>query len=124
MARPAIYRPRRPQESALYQSLEQYWEEFQQAYTPLYEKDYGPLRPVVEKTVERFLECGILRHGFARVRCGHCREEYLLAFSCKTRTNNGVTRCLDALDWIVLVTSHIPDSHQQMVRIYSPFPLK
>ncbi len=85
MARPAIYRPRRPEASALYQCLEHYWEEFRQAYTPLYEPDYGPFRPVVEKTVERFLECGILRHGFARIRCGSCHEEFLLAFSCKTR---------------------------------------
>jgi len=85
MGQPAIYRQRHPQKSALYQCLEQYWEEFQQAYTPLYEKDYGPLRPVVEKTVERFLECGVLRHGFARIRCGNGHEEYLLAFSCKTR---------------------------------------
>jgi hypothetical protein len=69
----------------LYQCLEHYWEEFKRAYTTLYEKDYGPLRPVVEKTVERFLECGILRHGFARIRCGSCHEEYWLAFSCKTR---------------------------------------
>ena len=85
MARPAIYRRRRPRETALYQCLEHYWEEFRQAYTALYEQDYGPFRPVVEKTVERFFECGILRHGFARIRCGSCHEEYLLAFSCKTR---------------------------------------
>jgi hypothetical protein len=31
----------------------------------------------------RFLACGDLRHGFARVRCGDCKHEYLLAFSCK-----------------------------------------
>ncbi len=27
----------------------------------------------------------MFRHGFARIRCPECREEYLLAFSCKTR---------------------------------------
>ncbi len=30
-------------------------------------------------------KCGILKHGFARVRCGACKHEYLLAFSCKCR---------------------------------------
>ena len=35
--------------------------------------------------VEKFLACGILEHGCARVRCGGCRHEYLLAFSCKCR---------------------------------------
>jgi len=33
----------------------------------------------------RYLDCGILHNGFARVRCGECGYEYLLAFSCKRR---------------------------------------
>ncbi len=79
------YQPRHPEHTAFYQCLEDYWEEFQEAYPYFYEKDYGPWRPVVEQTVERFLQCGILRHGFARLRCSDCRREQLLAFSCKTR---------------------------------------
>jgi hypothetical protein len=31
------------------------------------------------------LDCGVLHNGFARVRCGECGHEYLLAFSCKRR---------------------------------------
>ena len=31
------------------------------------------------------LACGILAHGFARVRCTSCGEELLVAFSCKGR---------------------------------------
>jgi hypothetical protein len=117
MARPAIYRPRRPQESALYQCLEHYWEEFQQAYTLFYEKDYGPLRPVVEKTVERFLECGILRHGFARIRCGNCHEEYLLAFSCKTRyfcPSCQAKRVAAFMEWVTEEVLEAVD-HRQLV---------
>jgi hypothetical protein len=34
---------------------------------------------------DREPECGVLDHGLARVRCGACTHEYLLAFSCKTR---------------------------------------
>ena len=40
---------------------------------------------MVEKLSIVFLECGIYRHGFARIRCPDCYKEYLLAFSCKTR---------------------------------------
>jgi hypothetical protein len=33
----------------------------------------------------KFLRCGVLAHGFARVRCGHCAFERLVPFSCKGR---------------------------------------
>lgn len=39
----------------------------------------------VERELERYLECGVLAHGFARVRCEACGREELLAFSCKGR---------------------------------------
>src|SRR5262245_16399197 len=31
---------------------------------------------------DAFLECGILAHGFVRLRCGQCAHEKLVAFSC------------------------------------------
>jgi hypothetical protein len=33
----------------------------------------------------KFLRCGVLAHGFARVRCGDCAFERLVPFSCKGR---------------------------------------
>ena len=33
----------------------------------------------------RYLDCGVLERGFARVFCPDCNEEYLLPFSCKCR---------------------------------------
>jgi Zn finger protein HypA/HybF involved in hydrogenase expression len=45
----------------------------------------GFLRPTIPDVVHKFLDCGDLEHGFARVRCDHCKHEYLLAFSCKGR---------------------------------------
>ncbi len=42
---------------------------------------YGYWRPVIAEVVEKYLACGILEHGFARVRCGACKHEYLLGFS-------------------------------------------
>ena len=34
---------------------------------------------------DAFLACGILAHGFLRLRCDGCMEEKLVAFSCKRR---------------------------------------
>jgi hypothetical protein len=39
----------------------------------------------VERDFTRYLECGVLAHGFARVRCESCKDELLVAFSCKGR---------------------------------------
>jgi uncharacterized OB-fold protein len=35
--------------------------------------------------IYRYLDCGDLHLGFARVRCCDCGHEYLLPFSCKRR---------------------------------------
>jgi len=35
--------------------------------------------------IYKYLDCGDLHMGFARVRCENCGHEYLLAFSCKRR---------------------------------------
>ena len=39
----------------------------------------------VKDEFEAYLECGILAHGFLRVRCADCAHEKLVAFSCKRR---------------------------------------
>ena len=46
---------------------------------------YGPWRPVVAQVADKFLACGVLDHGFARIRCDACTLDYLLAFSCTCR---------------------------------------
>ena len=39
----------------------------------------------VKDELDAFLECGILAHGFLRLRCGDCGHDKLVAFSCKRR---------------------------------------
>ena len=39
----------------------------------------------VRKELEGYLACGLLCHGFARLKCGGCDETRLVAFSCKGR---------------------------------------
>ena len=49
------------------------------------EQDGRGLPRFVVAEFERYLRCGILAHGFARVRCVTCGDDLLVAFSCKTR---------------------------------------
>ncbi len=39
----------------------------------------------IAKTFRAYLRCGLLSHGFVRVRCNACGDESLVAFSCKRR---------------------------------------
>jgi hypothetical protein len=39
----------------------------------------------VERELRAYLRCGLLSHGFVRVRCGACGHDRLVAFSCKGR---------------------------------------
>ena len=39
----------------------------------------------VKDEFDAFLDCGILAHGFLRLRCGDCGHDKLVAFSCKRR---------------------------------------
>ena len=81
----ATYRPRRPRASPLHRLLDGYFRQFELVYDERYQKRYGFWRPVVTTTIEKFLACGDLREGFARVRCPSCRHEFCVAFSCRRR---------------------------------------
>lgn len=64
-----VYRPRRPRETAFYRLVEEHFERFEQIYPERYEDRYGFFRPVIRETVYKYLGCGDLKQGFARVRC-------------------------------------------------------
>jgi len=76
---------RRPRQSPLYQTIERYLPEFERSYDQRYAKRYGPWRPIIGEVARRFLRCGDLHFGFARVRCPDCRHEMFVAFSCQQR---------------------------------------
>ena len=80
-----IYRPRNPQVSQYYQCVEDHFETLEQVYDERFAKRYGFFRPYVRQVIYRYLDCGILHNGFARVKCKDCNHELLLAFSCKRR---------------------------------------
>ena len=80
-----VYRARQPKASPLWQCLSRHFDAFLEGYEERYQSRYGFLRPIIPQVVNKFLDCGDLEQGFARVRCDHCKHEYLLAFSCKGR---------------------------------------
>ena len=49
------------------------------------EQPWLGLPQFVEREFREFLTCGVLEHGFARVRCDGCAYEHLVPFSCKGR---------------------------------------
>ena len=84
-AAPGIYRPRQPRASPLYRLLDQGFRELSLVWDERFAPTHGEWRAVIPKVVDQFLACGVLEHGFARIRCDTCAHEYLLAFSCKDR---------------------------------------
>ncbi len=88
----AVYRPRNPQSSDYYRCVEDHFETFVQVYEERFERPYGFWRPCLQKVIYRYLDCGDLHHGFARVKCRDCRHEYLLAcVEAKRKSRSGGT---------------------------------
>jgi ribosomal protein S27E len=80
-----VYRPPHPERTVLYRVLFHYFERLLAEYEGRFEREYGYFRPVVKEVVERYLDCGTPRCGFARIRCPDCLAEHLLMFSYRTR---------------------------------------
>jgi hypothetical protein len=81
----ACYRRRRAKSTPLWRLVHRHWPEYEAAYEERFEPRRGRLRGEVRRTVQGYLRCGVLDHGFARVRCGDCGHDLLVAFSCKGR---------------------------------------
>jgi hypothetical protein len=43
-------------------------------------RKYGWWRPIVAQVADKFLACGLLHYGFARIRCDACAHEFPLVF--------------------------------------------
>ena len=81
---PARYRPRHPSQSVLYRCVQEHLETWL-AHCREDPDDDGSVAQYIEREFRRYLDCGILAHGFARARCGDCGHDFLIAFSCKGR---------------------------------------
>ena len=83
-ARCSTYRRRHPERTALYRAVQGHLETYL-ALARDGQTDGDGVPRYVEGEFRRYLECGILAHGFARARCGECGHDFLIAFSCKGR---------------------------------------
>ncbi len=79
-----LYKPRRPQETLLYITIQQNLETFLARAREACPDD-DPIPAYVERTFRKYLDCGVLARGFARAFCDSCGYDFLVAFSCKTR---------------------------------------
>jgi len=80
-----VYRHRHPERTVLYRVLFHYFERFLEEYEYSFEREYGFLRPVIQEVVDKYIDCGNPKNGFARIRCSDCGAESLLMFSCHGR---------------------------------------
>ena len=76
------YERRRPEESVLYRLVQEHAESF---FAHVEAETGASLPEFIKEEFDAFLECGILAHGFLRLRCAECAHEKLVAFSCKRR---------------------------------------
>ncbi len=84
MALPATgYRPRDAERGVLYAVVADHLEAFLESAA--HHGDGAQFPAFVEQEFRDFLTCGVLAHGFARLRCGDCAAERLVPFSCKGR---------------------------------------
>ena len=121
-ASPVHYERRRPEETTLYRLVQEHLETF------LAQVEAGgaaSLPQFVKDEFEAFLECGILAHGFVRVRCTECAHEKLVAFSCKRRgicPSCGARRMAETAAW--LVDCVIPKVPVRQWVLSFPIPLR
>jgi hypothetical protein len=79
----AEYRPRDAEHAVLSRVVAEHLEACLE--TARRNTDGLSLPEFVEQEFRDFLTCGVLAHGFARLRCSDCALERLVPFSCKGR---------------------------------------
>lgn len=112
-----VYEPRQPQKTHYFQCVQNHFEDLERLWEERYQRRYGFFRPYVKDVIYRYLDCGDLHLGFARVRCESCGHEYLLPFSCKRRhfcPSCHQKRVIEFGQWLCEeVLKHVP--HRQWV---------
>ena len=77
--RSTLYRRRQPERTLLYRTVQTHLS----TWLALHDDGAGATAPAaVEREFRRYLDCGILAHGFARAHCADCGHDFLIAYSC------------------------------------------
>jgi len=80
---PVHYKRHRPEQTTLYRLVQHHVATF---FKQAEAAAGAGLPQFVKDEFDAFLECGILAHGFLRLRCGDCGHDKLVAFRCKRRS--------------------------------------
>ena len=75
---PVHYERHRPEQTTLYRLVQQHAATF---FAQAEDAAGADLPQFVKDEFDAFLECGILAHGFLRLRCGDCGHDKRLAFT-------------------------------------------
>ncbi len=62
-----MYRPRNPEASPFFRLVREHFDEFERVYAERFQPKYGYWRPVIGTAIDKYVKCGDLREGFARV---------------------------------------------------------
>lgn len=79
----SFYRRHEPENTVLYKVVSENWKTF--LADAERESENQGLPKYIKKEFEGYIKCGILQYGFLRVQCESCKDERLIAFSCKKR---------------------------------------
>ncbi len=115
------YQRHRPEQTLLYRIVEAYYP----AFTAHLAAQGGELPAYVRREFDDYLKCGVLEHGFLRVRCESCRAEQLVAFSCKRRgfcPSCGARRMAESA--ALLVDAVLPEQPMRQWVLSFPYPLR
>jgi len=117
----ARYERHRPEQTLLYQVVEQHYPMFLDEL----ERQGRTLPNYVQREFDEFLKCGRLEYGFLRLRCEACHVEKLVAFSCKRRgfcPSCGATRMVESA--VLLVDEVLPHLPMRQWVLSVPYPLR
>ena len=81
---PGNYRRHEPEKTALHIVVRNNLQTFLADGRRRFDDGHG-YPAFVEREFSKYIDCGLLNKGFARVRCPSCSFEKLVAFSCKSR---------------------------------------
>jgi ribosomal protein S27E len=115
------YERHRPEQTLLYQIVDKHYPEFLAQLAV----EGKSLPDHVQREFTDYLKCGLLEHGFLRVRCESCHHEKLVAFSCKRRgfcPSCGARRMVDSA--ALLVDEVLPKKPIRQWVLTVPFPLR
>jgi hypothetical protein len=118
----AGYRRREPEKTVLYAIVRDHLETF--LSEPRRRDDGDGYPAFLEREFRRYLHCGLLARGFARLRCPDCGYERLVAFSCKGRLCPSCMGRRMADQAASLVDDLLPEAPYRQWVLTFPWPLR